>query len=90
MTNQHIQKEFDAIIQALQEFPDGASAEEIKRALDLPEKHHRTFQRRLSDLVKQNRFIEVIEIEIMSLHEGNIARFKIRPAEYMAWRSYWS
>jgi predicted transcriptional regulator len=28
----------------------------------------------------------VIEAEIVSLHEGNIARFKIRPSEFQAWK----
>ena len=35
------------------------------------------------------RFIEVVETEIMSLHEGNIARYRLRPAEYQAWRLGW-
>ena len=30
-------------------------------------------------------FFKVIETEIMSLHDGNIARFKIRPNEFQAW-----
>lgn len=29
---------------------------------------------------------KVIETEIMSLHDGNIARFKIRPSEFEAWK----
>ena len=37
----------------------------------------------------RNRFVEVVETEIMSLHEGNIARFRLRPAEYQAWREHW-
>lgn len=28
----------------------------------------------------------VIETEILSLHDGNIARFKIRPSEFLAWK----
>ncbi|MDZ7751854.1 MAG: Fic family protein [Gammaproteobacteria bacterium] len=35
------------------------------------------------------RFVEVVETEIMSLHEGNIARYRLRPAEYQAWRQGW-
>jgi hypothetical protein len=30
-----------------------------------------------------------VETEIMSLHEGNIARYRLRPAEYRAWRESW-
>ncbi len=37
----------------------------------------------------QARFIEVIETEVMSLHEGNIARYRLRPSEYQAWRGSW-
>lgn len=37
----------------------------------------------------QARFVEVVETEIMSLHEGNIARYRLRPAEYRAWREGW-
>lgn len=37
----------------------------------------------------QTRFVEVVETEIMSLHEGNIARYRLRPAEYRAWRTSW-
>lgn len=37
----------------------------------------------------QARFIEVVETEIMSLHEGNIARYRLRPSEYQTWREAW-
>jgi hypothetical protein len=40
-------------------------------------------------LSDQARFVEVLETEIMSLHEGNIARYRLRPAEYQAWRQGW-
>jgi hypothetical protein len=29
----------------------------------------------------------LIEIEIVSLHEGNSARFKVRPSEFQAWKA---
>jgi hypothetical protein len=35
------------------------------------------------------RFIEVVETEIMSLHEGNFARYRLRYSEYTAWRNVW-
>jgi len=35
------------------------------------------------------RFIEVAETELMSLHEGNIARYRLRPKEFHAWRETW-
>ncbi len=37
----------------------------------------------------KTRFIEVVETEIMSLHEGNFARYRLRYSEYTAWRSVW-
>ena len=37
----------------------------------------------------RTRFVEVVETELMSLHEGNIARYRLRPAEYQAWRQGW-
>jgi Fic family protein len=33
-----------------------------------------------------HELLKQIEIEIMSLHEGNIARFKIRPSEFERWK----
>jgi Fic family protein len=35
------------------------------------------------------RFIEVSEVEVSSLHEGNFARFKIRLSEFLAWEQGW-
>lgn len=37
----------------------------------------------------QARFIEVVETEVMSLHEGNIARYRLQPAQYRHWREAW-
>ena len=35
------------------------------------------------------RLIEIVETQLLSLHEGNIARYRIRPSEYRAWREVW-
>jgi len=40
-------------------------------------------------LADRARFIEVIETELISLHEGNIARYRLRPAEFHAWKQRW-
>lgn len=40
-------------------------------------------------LEDRNRFIEIVEIEVSSLHEGNFARFKIRPSEFFEWQRGW-
>ena len=34
-----------------------------------------------------NEIFKVIEMEILSLHDGNIARFRIRPTEFQEWKS---
>ncbi|MBU6455669.1 MAG: Fic family protein [Cyanobacteria bacterium REEB67] len=38
---------------------------------------------------EQESFLEVAEDEILALHEGNFARYKIRPSEFDAWRKVW-
>jgi Fic/DOC family len=35
------------------------------------------------------RFIETAETELLGLHDGNYARYRIRPSEYAAWRAVW-
>lgn len=37
----------------------------------------------------KNRFIEVIETELLSLHEGNFARYLVRPSEFKKWQEEW-
>ena len=49
-------------------------------------------KRRAAEDISQEdraRFVEVVETEIMSLHEGNIARYRLRPAQYQTWRETW-
>lgn len=36
------------------------------------------------------QFINVIEVELLSLHEGNIARYGITPDEFQTWSSKWN
>ena len=40
-------------------------------------------------LKDQPSFIEVVETQLMNLHEGNIARYRVRPGEFQAWNSGW-
>ena len=42
------------------------------------------------ELKEQERFVEVAETELMGLHNGNIARYRIRPAEYEKWKIMWT
>ncbi len=37
----------------------------------------------------QQKFIETVESELRALHEGNIARYKLSPSEYLAWHAIW-
>jgi hypothetical protein len=37
----------------------------------------------------RGRFSEVVETELIGLHEGNFARYRIRPSEFAAWRQVW-
>ncbi|MBL7557622.1 MAG: Fic family protein [Bdellovibrionaceae bacterium] len=34
---------------------------------------------------ESKRLLEILEVEILSLHEGNFARYQIRPSEFKAW-----
>lgn len=36
------------------------------------------------------RFREIAETELLSLHEGNFARYQLRPAEFAAWQQIWA
>jgi hypothetical protein len=37
----------------------------------------------------QARFIEMVETELLALHEGNFARYRIRPSTFAAWQKAW-
>ena len=41
------------------------------------------------DPIDQARFIEVTETELMNLHEGNMARYRIRPSQFSEWNKNW-
>jgi Fic family protein len=42
------------------------------------------------DAPDRERFREIAENELLALHEGNFARYKLRPAEFKAWREVWN
>ncbi|HXZ45302.1 MAG TPA: Fic family protein, partial [Pseudolabrys sp.] len=35
------------------------------------------------------RFVEVVETVVMNLHEGNIAPYRLKPAQYQKWKETW-
>jgi Fic family protein len=38
---------------------------------------------------ERERFKEIAESELLALHEGNFARYQIRPSEFAAWQRRW-
>lgn len=36
------------------------------------------------------RFVEMVETELLSLHEGNFARYAVRPSEFREWQELWN
>ncbi len=49
----------------------------------------RRFAQEQIEAPDRERFIEVVETQLLSLHEGNIARYRLRPSEFQAWREVW-
>ena len=42
------------------------------------------------DAEERDRFREMTETELLNLHEGNFARYQIRPSEFAAWEKVWA
>jgi SET domain-containing protein len=38
---------------------------------------------------EREKFREIAEDELHSLHDGNFARFQIKPSEFTAWQNIW-
>ena len=38
----------------------------------------------------QEQFVEIVETELLGLHEGNFARYRVRPSEFAAWCMTWN
>ncbi len=66
-------------------------AEIVGRSMDKKAAVISIKQRAANDVPKddQARFGEIVETELMSLHEGNIARYRVRPSQYQKWRETW-
>lgn len=39
---------------------------------------------------ERDSFVEVAKVELTALHEGNFAKFRIRPSEFEAWNKIWN
>ena len=48
-----------------------------------------TWSKKEIDSGDRERFAEIAEAELIGLHEGNFARYRIRPSEFAAWRQVW-
>ena len=44
----------------------------------------------LPDEADRERFRELAERELIGLHEGNFARYRIRPSDFAAWQAVWT
>ena len=66
-------------------------AQAVRRRMDKPQAI--AFIRHCADTglpaPDRARFVEVTETQLMSLHEGSIARFRLRPSEFAAWAAVW-
>jgi Fic family protein len=40
-------------------------------------------------LADKDRFIEMVETELLNLHEGNFARYRVTPSVFYAWQKVW-
>ncbi len=52
--------------------------------------HVGAWTRQHIDPAQRERFQETAESELLSLHEGNFARYQIRPSEFAAWQEAWN
>ncbi len=64
----------------------------IKGAMSKTEaiKNLRQYAEKNIALNDRPHFIEMVETELLALHEGNFARYKITPNEFKAWKTRWS
>ncbi len=65
--------------------------EVVVQTMDKKKADSYIYERARRDIVEkdQSRFIEIVETEIMSLHDGNIARYSLRPSEFTRWHANW-
>lgn len=66
-------------------------AEVVRKKMNKPEAvdYIQGFTSRQIQASDRERFIEVVENQLLSLHEGNIARYRLRPSEFASWRENW-
>ncbi len=52
--------------------------------------HIVAYARENVEIADHDRFREIAENELLALHEGNFARYQVRPAEFRAWWQIWN
>jgi hypothetical protein len=68
-----------------------AVGEIVRSGMDKTQAVSAIRQQSLNSIPKQDqaRFIETVEKELLSLHEGNIVRYQLRLTEYENWKRSW-
>lgn len=69
----------------------GVVGEIVRRGLGRKDSvaHIVAYARDNVEVADHDRFREIAENELLALHEGNFARYQIRPAEFRAWWQVW-
>lgn len=52
--------------------------------------HLKKWARENIDEAERERFTEMVESELLGLHEGNFARYRVSPSEFRAWQQAWA
>ena len=74
--------------EALKEAVNGVVAERLGRSAAFAQITR--FARERIEAADQEKFREVTEEEVLSLHEGNYARYKVTLAQFQAWQEAWN
>ena len=66
-------------------------AEVIRAPMDTgaASSHIRAWSGEHVDEPDRERFRDVVERELLSLHDGNFARYRVRPSEFAGWQAIW-
>ena len=66
-------------------------AEVVKSRMDKRSavRHIRVLAADIGSAEDSQRFAEIVETELQRLHEGSIARYRLRPSEFAAWMDVW-
>jgi hypothetical protein len=66
-------------------------AEVVRKKMNKPQavEYIQVFVSQQIQASDRERFIEVVDDQLLSLHEGNIARYRLRLGEFFGWRETW-